>query len=112
MTSFLISTGNVVDGFLFHGDEYGKPFDTHEEAVEAAENSLRGEDWVIVPIQPGKPQEKTGEERFLSVLKDNEIIAQIPTELSDEQAQDIDGLLRNAGIYGEDIEVATTYIIK
>lgn len=46
--------------------------------------------------------------KHLSLLRNDQIVDQIPTELTDEQAIDIDELLRRNKVYGEDVEVAIT----
>ena len=46
--------------------------------------------------------------RYLSLLKDDKIVAQIPTTLSDDEAIALDEMLRSCNLYGEGAEVCVT----
>lgn len=46
--------------------------------------------------------------RYLSLFINGELQAQIETDLSDEQAMDIDDMLRENGVLGEEDELAIT----
>lgn len=48
-TGWLICIGNPFDGLKLYGGSNGLPFDSHDEAVDAAEKSHFGE-WLVVGI--------------------------------------------------------------
>ena len=47
--------------------------------------------------------------RFLSLIRNNEVVAQVKTQLTDEECIELDEMLRNNGVYGEETELAITY---
>jgi hypothetical protein len=46
--------------------------------------------------------------REVSLIIENEIVASLPTKMTDEECQDLDKMLREKGILTEDQELAIT----
>lgn len=46
--------------------------------------------------------------RYLSLIEDNEIVSQIPTNLSDQEIIEIDEMMREYGLLDENQEIAAT----
>jgi hypothetical protein len=44
--NFILIIGNPIDGFHHYG-----PFETHEDALEAAESNEYGHEWWIAPLK-------------------------------------------------------------
>ena len=49
--AFIIVSGNPVDGFSFYGDAEGKAFESHDDAVEAAEAEHWEDGWWVAPVR-------------------------------------------------------------
>lgn len=48
---FVIMAGNPVDGFYIYGDKDGKPFESHDEALQEVESRSFTQSWWIVEIK-------------------------------------------------------------